>query len=98
MKNVRGVRFAPATEEYLEEEEKRDPAVRKVLNGLIWLLTHEQKPIGYQLPGVTPPKYIISKSYRLPLPRLLRLIYQLNKKEVFIELAQVVDFKDHEDS
>jgi hypothetical protein len=31
-------------------------------------------------------------------PRLLRLVYQMNEKEVFIELAQVVDFNEQENS
>lgn len=98
MKAVRRLRVAPATEEYLAEEERKDPVVRKVFDGLVWLLTHEQSPPGYQLPGYTPPKYIVTKSYRFPVPRLLRLIYQMSRKEVLIELAQVVDFKDHEAS
>jgi hypothetical protein len=98
MKSVRSLRVAPATEEYLEEEEKRDPLVRKVYDGLVWRLTHEQEPIGYQLPGFNPPQYIVTKSYRFPVPRLFRLIYQMTKKEVFVELVQVVDYKEQEDS
>jgi|CXWL01.1.fsa_nt_gi hypothetical protein len=98
MQPVRKLRVAPATEEYLEEEERRDPLVRKVFAGLTWLLTHEQEPPGYKLPGYNPPKYIVTKSYRFPVPRLFRLIYQVNKREVFVELVQVVDYKEQENS
>ena len=98
MKAVRSIRIAPATEEYLEEKTARDPLLKQVLTGLIWRLTHEQEPIGYKLPGFNPAKYIIKKSSRLPVPRLLRLTYQFTRKEIFIELAQVVDFKDYEDN
>jgi hypothetical protein len=36
--------------------------------------------------------------YRFPLPRLFRLIYQMSESEVFIELAQVVDYDEQERS
>ncbi len=98
MKVVRRLRVAPITKAYIEEEEKRDPLVRKVFDGLTWLLTHEQHPPGYKLPGYTPPRYLITKSYRFPVPRLFRLIYQMSKKEVFIELVQVVDYEEQENS
>lgn len=96
MKPLRKLRVAPATKEYLKEEEERDPLVRKVFDGLTWRLIHEQSPPAYPLPGTHPTRYLIRKAYRLPVPRLLRLVYQMNEKEVFIELAQVVDFKEQE--
>ncbi len=96
MKPLRTLRLAPATKEYLEEEEERDPSVRKVFDGLTWLLQHEENPPGYPLPDYHPPRYLIKKSYRLPIPRVLRLVYQMTQKEVFIELAQVVDFNEQE--
>lgn len=98
MKGPRRFRVAPATEEYLREEEKKDPLVRKVFNGLTWRLIHEEHNPGYRLPGYNPPKYIIRKVYRFPLPRLFRLIYQMSESEVFIELAQVVDYDEQERS
>lgn len=94
----RRLRVAPATEEYLQEEEQKDPLVRKVFNGLTWRLIHEKVNPGYKLPGQTPPKYLIRKAYRFPLPRLLRLVYQMTESEVFVELAQVVDFDEQERS
>ncbi len=98
MKPLRKLRVAPATKDYLREEEERDPSVRKVFDGLTWRLIHEQSPPGYPLPDSHPPRYLIKKVYRLPVPRLLRLVYQMTDKEVFIELAQVVDFKEQENS
>ena len=98
MSPERRLRVAPATQHYIEEEEKRDPLVRKVFDGLTWRLTHESNPPGYRLPGHNPPKYLIAKSYRFPLPRLLRLVYQISSKEVFIELVQVVDYEEQERS
>jgi hypothetical protein len=47
----RRLRVAPATEEYLQEEEQKDPLVRKVFNGLTWRLIHEKVDPGYKLPG-----------------------------------------------
>lgn len=96
MKPLRKLRVAPATKEYLKEEEEKDPLVRKVFDGLTWRLIHEQIPPGYPLPDSNPARYLIRKAYRLPVPRLLRLVYQINEKEVFIELVQVVDFREHE--
>ena len=98
MKGPRRLRVAPATEEYLREEEKKDSLVRKVFDGLTWRLIHEQSNPGYELPGHNPPKHLIVKTYRLPVPRLLRLIYQMSESEVFIELAQVVDYDEQERS
>lgn len=98
MKVPKRLRVAPATEEYLQEEERKDPLVRKVFDGLTWLLTHELSPPGYKLPGFNPPKYLVTKSYRFPVPRLFRLVYQMTKKEVFVELAQVVDYDEQERS
>lgn len=98
MKSPRRLRVAPATEEYLQEEEKKDSLVRRVFNGLTWRLIHEQVNPGYELPGYNPPKYIIRKAYRLPIPKLFRLVYQINESEVFIELAQVVEFDEQERS
>ena len=98
MKGPRRLRVAPDTEEYLQEEEKKDSLVRKVFNGLTWLLTHEQDNPGYKLPGCNPPKYIVTKAYRLPVPRLFRLMYQMTESEVFVELAQVVDYDEQERS
>jgi hypothetical protein len=98
MKGPRRLRIAPATEEYLREEEKKDSLVRKVFNGLTWRLIHEEDNPGYRLPGYNPPKYIIRKEYRFPVPRLFRIIYQMSESEVFIELAQVVDYDEQERS
>jgi len=98
MKPLRKLRIAPETKEYLREEEEKDPLVGKVFNGLTWRLIHEHSPPGYPLPDSNPTRYLIRKAYRLPVPRLLRLVYQMNEKEVFIELAQVVDFKEQENS
>jgi hypothetical protein len=94
----RRLRVAPVTEEYLREEEKRDSLVRKVFNGLTWRLTHELDNPGYRLPGYNPSKYIITKAYRFPIPRLFRLVYQMTETEVFVELAQVVDYGEQERS
>ena len=96
MKPLRKLRIAPATKEYLKEEEERDPLVRKVFHGLTWRLTHELSPPGYPLPDSNPTRYLLRKAYRLPVPRVLRLVYQMNEKEVYIELAQVVDFNEQE--
>lgn len=98
MTPLRKLRVAPATKEYVEEEAERDPVVRKVFDGLTWLLLHEQSPPGYPLPNTHPTRYLIRKAYRFPVPRLLRLVYQMNEKEVFIEMAQVVDFNEQENS
>ena len=98
MKPLRKLRIAPATQDYLKEEEDRDPLVRKVFDGLTWRLIHEQHPPGYPLPDSKPARYILRKAYRLPVPRLLRLVYQMNAKEIFIELVQVVDFNEQENS
>ena len=98
MKGPRRLRVAPATEEYLREEEKKDSLVRKVFDALAWRLCREQDNPGYELPGYNPPKRLIVKAYRFPVPRLLRLVYQMNESEVFIELAQVVDYDEQERS
>lgn len=98
MKPLRTLRVAPATKEYLKEEEEKDPLVRKVFDGLTWRLLHEQSPPGYLLPDSHPTRYLIKKAYRFPVPRLLRLVYQMTEQEVFIELAQVVDFNEQENS
>ena len=98
MRILRKLRVATATKEYIDEEERKDPLVRKVFDGLTWRLTHEQDPPGYKLPGYNPPKYLVTKSYRFPVPRLFRLIYQISKKEIFVELAQVTDYKEQEKS
>lgn len=98
MTPLRKLRVAPATKDYLEEEAERDPLVRKVFDGLTWRLLHEQRPPGYPLPESQPTRYLIKKAYRFPVPRLLRLVYQMTEAEVFIELAQVVDFNEQENS
>jgi hypothetical protein len=57
MATIRTVRIAPATKEYLQEEEKKDPLLKKVVTGLTWRL--EREPVGYRLPGYNPPTFLL---------------------------------------
>ena len=67
----------------------------KVLEGLLWRLTREPDPIGCPVLHLDPPRYLVTKSYRLPVPRLLRMLYYIEKNDLVIEFAQVTDL--HED-
>ena len=89
MATLRTVRIAPATKEYLREEEGKDPLLKKVVTGLIWRLEREASPVGYRLPGYNPPTFLLKLPYRLPIPRILRIIYEDLGDEFFIILAEV---------
>ena len=89
MATLRTVRIAPATKEYLQEEEGRDPLLKKVVTGLIWRLEREAEPVGYRLPGYNPPTFLLKLPYRLPIPRILRVVYEDHGDEFFIVLAEV---------
>ena len=89
MATLRPVRIAPATKEYLHEEEKKDPILKKVVTGLIWRLEREAEPVGYRLPGYSPPSFLLKLPYRLPVPRILRVVYEDLGDEFFIILAEV---------
>lgn len=85
----RTVRIAPATLGYLKEHEAKDPSLRKVVSGLIWRLEREPEPIGYQIPGYNPPTYLLKLPYRLPVPRILRVLYEDHDEHFLIVLAEV---------
>ncbi|MBI4000627.1 MAG: hypothetical protein HY348_02450 [Nitrospira defluvii] len=89
MATLRTVRIAPATKEYLREEEGKDPLLKKVVTGLIWRLEREAEPVGYRLPGYNPPTFLLKLPYRLPIPRILRVVYEDHEDEFFIVLAEV---------
>ena len=89
MATHRTVRIAPATKEYLREEEGRDPLLKKVVTGLIWRLEREAEPVGYRLPGYNLPTFLLKLPYRLPIPRILRVVYEDHGDEFFIVLAEV---------
>ena len=89
MATLRTVRIAPATKEYLREEEGKDPLLKKVVTGLIWRLEREAEPVGYRLPGYNPPTFLFKLTYRLPIPRILRVVYEDHGDEFFIVLADV---------
>jgi hypothetical protein len=89
MAMLRPVRIAPATKEYLQEEEKKDPLLKKVVTGLIWRLEREVEPVGYRIPGYNTPTFILKLPYRLPIPRILRVVYEDRGSEFFIVLAEV---------
>jgi hypothetical protein len=89
MATHRTVGIAPATKEYLREEEERDPLLKKVATGLIWRLEREPEPVGYRLPGYNPPTFLLKIPYRLPIPRILRVIYEDHGDDFFIVLAEV---------
>ena len=86
---LRTVRVAPATQEYLNAHEARDPLLKKVVSGLTWRLEREPEPIGYQVPGYNPPTYLLKLPYRLPVPRILRIAYEDRGDEFVIVLAEV---------
>jgi hypothetical protein len=88
MATHRTVRIAPATKEYLREEEK-DPLLKQVITGLIWRLEREPEPVGYRLSGQNPPTFILKVPYRLPVPRILRIAYEHRGDEFLIVLAEV---------
>src|SRR5207249_404502 len=86
---ARTVIVEPAVEDYLREEERKDPLLRNVLRALEWRLAR-QPEIGYRVPGYNPPRYIVrSQPYRMPVSRFLRLLYRYTDDEVIIEFAQV---------
>jgi hypothetical protein len=89
MATIRTVRIAPATKEYLQEEEKKDPLLKKVVTGLTWRLEREPEPVGYRLPGYNPPTFLLKIPYRLPIPRILRVVYEDHGEEFFVILAEV---------
>ena len=89
MATLRTVRIAPATKEYLQEEEKKDPLLKKVVTGLLWRLERETEPVGYRLPGYNTPTFLLKLPYRLPIPRILRVVYEEHGDEFFIVLAEV---------
>lgn len=86
---LRSVRIAPATKEYLQEEEKKDPLLKKVVAGLVWRLERESEPVGYRLPGYKPPTFLLKLPYRLPVPRILRVVYEDHGDGFSIVLAEV---------
>lgn len=85
----RTIRIAPATQEYLREQEAKDPLLKKVVSGLIWRLERELEPIGYRVPGYNPGTYLLKIPYRLPVPRILRVLYEDHDEEFLIVLAEV---------
>jgi hypothetical protein len=89
MATLRTVRIAPATKEYLREEEGKDPLLKKVVTGLIWRLEREAEPVGYRLPGYNTPTFLLKLPYRLPIPRILRVVYEDHGDEFFVVLAEV---------
>ena len=89
MATLRTVRIAPVTKEYLQDEEKKDPLLKKVVIGLIWRLEREVEPSGYRLPGYNIPTFLLKLPYRLPIPRILRVVYEDLGDEFFIVLAEV---------
>ena len=89
MATIRTVRIAPATKEYLQEEEKKDPLLKKVVTGLTWRLERELEHVGYRLPGYNPPSFLLKIPYRLPIPRILRVVYEDHGEEFFVILAEV---------
>jgi len=89
MATIRTVRIAPATKEYLQAEERKDPLLKKVVTGLTWRLEREPEPVGYCLPGYNPPTFLLKIPYRLPIPRILRVVYEDHGEEFFVILAEV---------
>ncbi len=85
----RTVPIAQATQEYLREQEAKDPLLKKVVSGLVWRLERELEPIGYRVPGYTPGTYLLKIPYRLPVPRILRVLYEDHDEEFLIVLAEV---------
>ena len=53
------------------------------------LLLREAEPVGYRLPGYSPPTFLLKLPYRLPVPRILRVVYEDLGDEFFIILAEV---------
>ena len=85
---ARTVIVEPAVEEYLREEERKDPLLRNVFRALEWRLAR-QPEIGYRVPGFNPPRYLVrSQPYRLPVPRFLRLLYRFTEEEIVLEFAK----------
>lgn len=97
MATFRAVHIAPETRAYLRDEEAKDPLLKKVVTGLIWRLEREPDPPGYRLPGSLPPTFVIKLPYRLPLPRILRIVYEDRGSEFAIILAEVRDGASDED-
>lgn len=92
---VRPVRFgSETTKSYLDDEAKKDLLVAKVLEGLLWRLTREPEPIGCPVLHLDPPRYLVTKSYRLPIPRLLRMLYYIEGNDLVIEFAQIADLNE----
>ena len=89
MATIRTVRIAPATKEYLQEEEKKDSLLKKVVTGLTWRPEREPEPVGYRLPGYNPPTFLLKIPYRFPIPRILRVVYEDHGEEFFVILAEV---------
>jgi hypothetical protein len=89
MATLRTVRIAPVTKEYIREEEGKDPLLKKVVTGLIWRLEREVEPVGYRLPGYNRPTFLLKLPYRLPIPRILRVVYEDHGDQFFIVLAAV---------
>lgn len=89
MATIRTVRIAPATKEYLQAEERKDPLLKKVVTGLTWRLERELEPVGYRLPGYNPPTFLLKIPYRLLIPRILRVVYEDHGEEFFVILAEV---------
>jgi hypothetical protein len=86
---LRTVQIAPATLEYLREHEVKDPSLKKVVSGLVWRLEREPEPLGYQIPGYNPPTYLLKLPYRLPIPRILRVLYEDHGDQFLIVLAEI---------
>jgi hypothetical protein len=61
----------------------------KVVSGLVWRLEREPEPIGYRVPGYDPETYLLKIAYRLPVPRILRVLYENHDEEFLIVLAEV---------
>ncbi|MGQ0811692.1 MAG: hypothetical protein ACT4OO_10780, partial [Nitrospiraceae bacterium] len=67
----------------------KDPLLKKVVTGLIWRLKREAEPGDYHLPGYNPTTFLLKLSYRLPVPRILRVVYEDHGDKFFIVLAEV---------
>jgi hypothetical protein len=68
---------------------KERPVTQKVVTGLIWRLEREAEPVGYRIPGYSSPTFLLKLPYRLPVPRILRVVYEDHGDEFFIVLAEV---------
>jgi hypothetical protein len=78
---------------YLDEHIQHDGILDKVIQGLEWRISRDPLA-GEEIEGWEPRYYIIKKTYRLPVPSLIKLLYHFTDDNVYIELAEVRNFHD----